>query len=95
MLTAAALVFLINVGTAVFNWLFQRVGRFGTQVFIFALALIAALYWQYGTQFPSLQGYVQAAIVLFSLAVAFYEVLLRYFPAFSGPQEPVLSSDLG
>ena len=86
MLTAAALAFIINVATAVFNWVFQKVGRVGTQVFIFVLALGAAAYSQYGSQFPTFQNDLTAAIVLFSLAVAFYEVILKYFPAFSGPQ---------
>jgi len=85
MLTTAGLAFLINIGTAVFNWLFQKVGRVGTQVFIFVLALIGAAYAQYGSAFPSFQNDLAAAVILFSLAVAFYEVLLRYFPAFSGP----------
>ncbi len=83
MLTAAGLAFLVNVGGAAFNWLFARVGRIGTQVAIFILALAAAIYWQYGAAYSYI---AQAAIVLFSMAVAFYEVLLRYFPAFSGPE---------
>ena len=86
MLTVSALAFLINVGTAVFNWVFQKVGRVGTQVFIFALALAGAAYAQYGSAFPTFQNELAAAVILFSLAVAFYEVLLRYFPLFSGPQ---------
>ena len=86
MLTVSALAFLINIGTAVFNWIFQKVGRVGTQIFIFVLALGGAAYAQYGSAFPTFQSYLTAAVILFSLSVAFYEVLLRYFPAFSGPQ---------
>lgn len=87
MITAAALAFLVNVGGAVFNWIFQKAGRLTTQIVIFALALCAALYFQYGSLYPTLKETVQTAIVIFSLAVAFYEVILRYFPAFSGPQQ--------
>lgn len=87
MLTAAALAFVINIGGAVFNWIFQKVGRIGTQVFIFALALIGAVYWQYGQTMPGLSDIIQAAVVLFSMAVAFYEVILKYFPTFSGPAQ--------
>lgn len=86
MLTAAALAFLVNVGGAAFNWLFQRVGRVGTQVAIFILALATAGYYQYSVNFPDLVSVVQTAIVLFSMAVAFYEVILSYFPLFSGPK---------
>lgn len=85
MLTAAALAFLVNIGGALFNWIFQRAGRTATQVVIFALALIAAVYWQYSAAVPAVQNVVAAAILLFSLAVTFYEVLLGYFPLFKGP----------
>jgi hypothetical protein len=90
MLTAAALAFLVNIGGAVFNWVFKKVGRGVTQGVIFALALIAAVYWQYGSAFPTLQNYISVAVVIFSMAVAFYEVILRYFPTFSGPTIPTV-----
>jgi len=86
MLTVAAIAFIVNLGGAVFNWIFQKAGRVATQVFIFALALVAALYATYASDYPSIQQAVQTAIVIFSLAVAFYEVILKYFPAFSGPE---------
>jgi hypothetical protein len=86
MLTAAALAFLVNIGGAVFNWVFKKVGRIGTQVVIFALALLAAAYYQYSVDYPDVVATVQSAVVLFSIAVAFYEVVLNRFPIFSGPQ---------
>lgn len=85
MLTATALAFAVNIAGALFNWIFQKAGRVTTQVVIFSFALIAALYARYGSALPSLQEWVQTAIVIFSLAVSFYEVILNYFPAFSGP----------
>jgi hypothetical protein len=85
MLTAAALAFAVNLGGAIFNWIFQKVGRVGTQIVLFVLATAAALWYTYGSQFPGLGQLLQMALVIFSLAVAFYEVLLKYFPMFSGP----------
>lgn len=85
MLTATALAFAVNVGGAVFNWIFKEVGRVGTQIVLFALALIAAFWYTYGANFPGIGNYLGIALTIFSLAVTFYEVLLRYFPMFSGP----------
>lgn len=87
MLTAAALAFLLNVAGGVFNWIFKKAGRLTTQVVLFVIALAVAMYWQYGTESPTLVNAVQIAIVLFSMSVGIYEVLLRYFPLFSGPQD--------
>lgn len=86
MLTATALAFMVNIAGAAFNWLYQKSGRVTTQVVIFMLALIAAVYYQYLAHIPGIQEAVQMAIILFSMAVAFYEVILRYFPFFSGPK---------
>lgn len=83
MLTAAALALLVNVATGIFNWMFAKVGRVGTQIFIFVIALFAALYWQYGQAYSEI---VQTAIILFCMAVGFYEAILQYFPIFKGPQ---------
>lgn len=91
MLTAASLAFIVNIGGAVFNWIFRKAGRRVTQIVIFLIALFAATYYQYGAQFPVFQSAVAGAIVLFSMAVAFYEVLLKYFPLFAGPQEEIKS----
>lgn len=88
MLTAAALAFAVNVGGAVFNWIFQRAGRLTTQIVLFVIAIAAAAYWQYHGLVPGLESLVSGALILFSMAVAFYEVLLKYFPAFSGPSQP-------
>lgn len=87
MLTATALAFAVNIGGAVFNWVFQRVGRVWTQVAIFALAVLAAIYYQYSTDFPGIVNLVQVSVVIFSMAVAFYEVLLKQIASvFSGPK---------
>lgn len=88
MLTATALAFAVNVAGAAFNWIFQRVGRVGTQIVIFVFALVAALWYTYSTSFPGVSQYLQITLVIFSLAVTFYEVLLGYFPAFKGPTTP-------
>ncbi len=87
MLTAAGLAFLVNIGGAIFNWIYKKAGRFTTQCVIFALALLAALWFQYSAGYPQLQGILTSAVVLFSMAVAFYEVILGYFPVFSGPEK--------
>lgn len=92
MLTAAALAFAINIGGGIFNWIFQKAGRLATQATIFVLALLAAVYWQYHGLVPGLADVITGAIVLFSMAVAFYEVLLGYFPAFAGPTDKVPSA---
>lgn len=88
MLTAAALAFAVNIGGAVFNWIFQKAGRVTTQVVIFTLAVIAAIATEYGSAIPHFQDVLTGAIVLFSMAVAFYEVILGYFPLFAGPTNP-------
>lgn len=85
MLTAAALAFVINIAGAAFNWIYKEAGRFTTQVVLFMVALIAAGWYTYGNNFPGIGMYLGIALTIFSLAVTFYEVLLKYFPLFSGP----------
>lgn len=91
MLTVSALAFLVNIGGAIFNWTYKEAGRVWTQVIIFALALIAALWYLYQGLVPNLQSYLTAAVGVFCLAVAFYEVILGYFPAFSGNTTPAVT----
>lgn len=86
MLTAAALTFAVNVATAVLKWLTGRIGKLGTQIVVFALALVAALFWTYQEQVPGLAAVIAAAIGIFSMAVAFYEVVLSRIPFFKGPE---------
>lgn len=83
-LSVAALAFAINVLTSlVKNFVAPRFGTLGVQVFAFVLALIGALYFTYQGQFPALHTYLIAAGVVFSTAVAFYEVILSRIGWFS------------
>lgn len=85
LLTGIALTFAVNIGGAVFNWIYNKAGRTTTQIVIFVLALIAALVYQYQAQIPGLWGWLQTGALIFSGAVAIYEVILTYFPTFAGP----------
>ncbi len=85
-MTEASLVLAVTVLTSIIKrWVYPKYGRIGTQVLAFALATIGATYYVYAKNIPGLQEIVTAAITLFSLSVAFYEVLLQYIPAFKGP----------
>lgn len=87
------IVFAINILTSVVKkWIFPKWGKFGVQLFVFALALIGAAYLTYEAQIPGLSAVVAAAFGLFSLAVTFYEVILSYIPIFK--QSPVESGEL-
>jgi len=86
LLTPAALVFGINILTSVIKrWIYPTFGQFGTQVVAFILAAVGSLYFLYGGQYPGLTHLVAVAGVIFSTAVAFYEVILQHIPAFRGP----------
>jgi hypothetical protein len=86
MLTVTALAFLTTVVGGVLNWVYKTAGRLTTQVILFVAALIFALWETYGSNFPNIGTWLGQAVVIFSMAVAAYEVILHYFPAFSGPQ---------
>lgn len=89
-LAAPAIVLVINVLTSLIkNWIKPKFGTTGVHVFVFALALIGAGYMSYKDSFPHLATYVASAGALFSLAVAFYEVILSHIPAFKGSSKPV------
>jgi len=82
-MTELAIVFLVNAVTSFLKgYIYPRFGKAGVHVLIFISALVGALYVTYGNQYMSLQQIVAEAIGLFALAVAFYEVLLQYFPMF-------------
>lgn len=82
-LTGAALVFAINVATSLIKrWVWPRWGAFGVQVVAFVLAGVGAFYVLYGGNYPGLQDLVLAAGGVFSLAVAFYEVVLQHLSVF-------------
>ena len=82
MFTASAVVLVINVLTALLKkFVMPRFGRTGVQVVVFGLALVAAIYMNYGADY---QVYVAEAALVFSVAVALYEVLLSRLPFFKG-----------
>ena len=87
MITAVALTFVVNVATAVFKWLFVKVGRVGTQAIVFVLACVAALFIHFDFFTADIKTYLMTAGAVFSAAVALYEVVLSRFAFFQGPQE--------
>ena len=75
LISAAAIVFAINVLTSFLKkYVYPKFGRLGVQVVVFLLAIVGAWYMQYGA---SLEVYVAQAFVLFTAAVALYEVILK------------------
>ncbi len=85
MVTAAAIVFAVNVFASILKrWVAPKFGRLGVQVTVFILAAIGALYASYHGQFPELKVWAEAALGVFSLSVAFYEVILSRLPVFKG-----------
>lgn len=89
MLTGAVLAFVVNIVGAVINWSFVKIGRKATQACLFVIALGVALYYHYAPGFPGLVEWVGTAGIIFSAAVAIYEVFLNQFPVFSGPSVPL------
>lgn len=84
LLTVAALAFAVNIlASLVKNFIAPRFGTLGVQAVIFVLATIGAFYFIYGAQFPAIQSLVVAGGVVFSTAVAFYEVILSRIGWFS------------
>jgi hypothetical protein len=78
----AAAVFAVNVLSSVLKkYVMPRFGKTGVQVVVFALAMIAAVYMNYGA---SVEYYVAQAIGIFALAVSLYEVLLSRITFFKG-----------
>jgi hypothetical protein len=83
-ISVGALAFLVNVLTSlVKNFIQPKFGSIGVQVFAFILALIGAFYILYGANIPNLQSWVVAAGAIFSVAVAYYEVILNKISVFS------------
>lgn len=86
MITATALVFVVNVITAVVKrWIYPTFGATGVQAIAFLAATIGALYAVYGGNYPGLVELVSAGLGVFSLAVTFYEVILSKFDIFKQP----------
>jgi hypothetical protein len=83
MISGAALAFAINILTSVVkNFILPKFGEIGIHVFAFALATIGALYFLYSDMIPGFSQAVQAAIAVFTTAVAFYEVVLKHLSSF-------------
>lgn len=81
----AAVAFAVNIITSCLkNYIYPKFGKFGVQVTAFVLAAIGAVYVTYSPQLPSLVHFVEAAGAIFSLSVAFYEVVLSRISWFKG-----------
>lgn len=92
MLTTAAVAFLVSLGTTTLKWVDSRLGGHAVHAVVFVLALVGAVYLQYHSLFPTWDGYLKNVLVLFSGAVALYQVLLSNFGFFQGPDKPVIHS---
>lgn len=89
-MTEAALVLAVTILTSfIKRWVYPKYGAIGTQVTAFVLALIGAIYYTYAQNIPGLKEVVTFAIGLFSISVAFYEVILQHIPIFKGPDVAV------
>lgn len=83
MITAPAIIFAVNVFTSILKrWVAPKYGKVGVQVVAFTLALLGAAFISWKDAIPGLEAVVYNGIAIFSLAVAFYEVLLSYLPWF-------------
>lgn len=82
MITGASVVLLVNVlATVLKKYVAPKFGRTGVQVTVFVLALIGAIYMNYGADY---KVYLAEAALVFSLAVTLYEVILNRLPFFKG-----------
>jgi len=78
MITLGAITFAINVATSLLKkYVYPRYGKLGVQVFAFTCAVLAAIYVSYKDQFPGLETFFLAVLTIFSMSVAFYEVVLQ------------------
>ncbi len=85
MISAAALVFAVNILSSVLKkWVKPSFGKLGVQVTVFVLAAVGALYSTYNGSFPALKDWAVASLGVFSLSVAFYEVILSRISLFKG-----------
>jgi predicted PurR-regulated permease PerM len=82
-LSAAAIAFVVNVLVSLLKrFVYPRFGSFGVHVVAFILAMIGAWYWIYGQNIESIATFVAGAFGIFSLAVTFYEVILKHIGFF-------------
>lgn len=84
-ISSTAIIFSVNVLTSVLKrWVYPKWGKTGVQVVVFCLALIGAVYPSLSVQFPSLQLFISNAIVIFTIAIASYEVIWSRISWFKG-----------
>ena len=82
-LSATAIAFAVNILTSISKgWIRPKFGVLGVHIVMFALAVIGALYVVYGGSYPSITRGVEAGLIIFSMAVTFYEVLLKRIALF-------------
>lgn len=92
MLTTASIVFAVNVLSSILKRVVApKWGTFGTQVVVFVLALIGALYFTLQGSFPGIVDWVKQGLQIFALAVTLYEVILSRIPLFKGSSASVVS----
>lgn len=85
MITTAAIVFAVNIlASFLKRSITPKWGIIGTQVTVFILALIGALYYTFSGVYPGLQAWVVQGLEIFAISVAFYEVILSKIPVFKG-----------
>lgn len=72
-----AIIFLVNVFSSFLKrWIYPKYGATGIQVTVFVLALIGSIYLSFRDSISGLREVVEGALVIFSIAVSFYEVIL-------------------
>lgn len=89
MFSLAAITLIVNVLTSALKWMQAKLGGSAVHAVVFVLALVGALYLQYHTMYPTFTHYIETTGVVFSAAVALYEVLLSKIPFFQGPTTSV------
>ncbi len=82
-ISASALVLLVNVFNSVLKrWVYPKFGKFGVQITAFILSTLGSVYFLYGGIYPGLVDLLSATAIVFSTAVAFYEVVLSRIDIF-------------
>lgn len=76
-MTPLAITFIVNITTQVIKkYIMPKFGATGVHVLLFTFSVIAALYFTYGDQFPSIKSLLFVGAQIFCLAIALYEVVL-------------------
>ena len=88
-MTELAVVFAVNVVGSFFKKVVApKWGKTGVQVLVFVAAVLGALYVKHAQDLPSLKALVTETLAVFSLSVAFYEVILSRFSLFKRSETP-------